>query len=853
MFPLDFTDISIGHYDVTIMHILKDGNGKESLQAEVNRQVILHLQKQINQKATNVAVYDGQKNLFTPLAFEPKAEAYKVTFVELDEVKESTFKIKIKKVSQIDLNRLVDYLAETRHQSISAIDYPADNLMVLEVLLRSSPSSRYITSGMRSGGAFYTPDSTGSLPQGLNVHAGWYQGLKTVDGMFSNNTPRPGSATQSYKRLLLNVDVANTTFYQSGPLIDVVTSYFGQRRPQDLMPVLQKDQVRSKLGKFLFNVGVETTYVNVVGRRHYKIRGISSKPASQIAVDIEGVKTTVAEYFQNTYNLKLQYPWMPCIQAGANGKVNIPFELCSVRPNQRHKGKISDDQAAAMIKVTAAFPPIREKRINDGISSLHGSNDAQLLNAWGVTIAPKMVEVNARMLNAPTILFANNQPLRVNNGSWRIDEGRMFSTGCTLAAWSIVVLGSERDCNLQAVDKFGFALDDLVKKMGMNVYWPDDLSRMVTFLGRNDIETTLLNAENQAIEMGKEAAAKGFTRSNNRKIDMIMCIIIQRNVYQYSEVKRIAECRMDAVTQCVLSKHVFAAKIAYCANLALKINVKLGGVNSHIDAARELPVLGAGLPTMIFGADVTHTAGAGGALGNSIAAVVASIDRRFAEYRASIRQQSGRKEIIEELFDMACELMLLFKDRGGVFPQRIIFYRDGVSDGEKGTVVVHEVQALKKACEKLGIKKMAITFLCVTKRHHVRFFGSDRKDVDKNGNVLPGMCVDTGIVDPFEYDFFLNSHAGLASTSKASHYHVLYDEIGFTPDSLQSLSYKLCYLYCRATKAVSMVPPAYYAHLVAARAKCHQGVGSDTASMQSFASSTLDKVMSDIERSMYFV
>ncbi|KAJ1555614.1 hypothetical protein HK096_001989, partial [Nowakowskiella sp. JEL0078] len=34
-------------------------------------------------------------------------------------------------------------------------------------------------------------------------------------------------------------------------------------------------------------------------------------------------------------------------------------------------------------------------------------------------------------------------------------------------------------------------------------------------------------------------------------------------------------------------------------------------------------------------------------------------------------------------------------------------------------------------------------------------------------------------------------------------------------------TYRLCYLYCRATKAVSVCPPAYYAHLVAARARFH--------------------------------
>ena len=37
-------------------------------------------------------------------------------------------------------------------------------------------------------------------------------------------------------------------------------------------------------------------------------------------------------------------------------------------------------------------------------------------------------------------------------------------------------------------------------------------------------------------------------------------------------------------------------------------------------------------------------------------------------------------------------------------------------------------------------------------------------------------------------------------TSRPTHYHVLLDEIGFTADEIQKLTYSLCFLYCRATK-----------------------------------------------------
>jgi len=66
----------------------------------------------------------------------------------------------------------------------------------------------------------------------------------------------------------------------------------------------------------------------------------------------------------------------------------------------------------------------------------------------------------------------------------------------------------------------------------------------------------------------------------------------------------------------------------------------------------------------------------------------------------------------------------------------------------------------------------------------------------------PGTVVDRTICSPYEFDFFLNSHAGIQGTNKPAHYHVLVDEIGFGADGLQLLTYWLCFTYCRCTRRV---------------------------------------------------
>lgn len=130
-----------------------------------------------------------------------------------------------------------------------------------------------------------------------------------------------------------------------------------------------------------------------------------------------------------------------------------------------------------------------------------------------------------------------------------------------------------------------------------------------------------------------------------------------------------------------------------------------------------------------------------------------------------------------------------------------------------------EVAAIKAACAFLyKCYNPTLTFVVIQKRHRVHFFPMGPREADNSGNRLPGTAIDTDIVHPVEFDFYLQAHAGLQGTSPPDHYHVLHDENNFSPDALQELTYRLCYTYTRATRAVSLVPAAYYADLVAARA-----------------------------------
>lgn len=99
-------------------------------------------------------------------------------------------------------------------------------------------------------------------------------------------------------------------------------------------------------------------------------------------------------------------------------------------------------------------------------------------------------------------------------------------------------------------------------------------------------------------------------------------------------------------------------------------------------------------------------------------------------------------------------------------PERIVFYRDGVSRGQFNQVMTTKVAAIRKACETLDKDYMpTLTFIVVQKRHHARFFPIGQRGTDRNGSCLPDTIIDTDIVHSFKFDFYSKAYAAIKGTA----------------------------------------------------------------------------------------
>jgi eukaryotic translation initiation factor 2C len=319
---------------------------------------------------------------------------------------------------------------------------------------------------------------------------------------------------------------------------------------------------------------------------------------------------------------------------------------------------------------------------------------------------------------------------------------------------------------------------------------------------------------------------------------LILVIIPYLDSSIYNRVKFACDVKEGLLNVCTLGPKFAKANDQYFANVALKFNLKLGGRNQYLDNIK-LGIIAEG-KTMVIGIDVTHPSPGSASNAPSVAGIVASVDQWLGQWPADLRIQQARQEMVSDLDGMLKSRLRLWASKNkGSLPENLLIYRDGVSEGQYEIVLNQELPLLRKACEEIyppndskrGLPR--ISFIIVGKRHNTRFYPTNESDADRSSNPQNGTVVDRGVTEARNWDFFLQAHTALQGTARPAHYYIVLDEIfrgrkiqapfHNAADALEDLTHNLCYLFGRATKAVSICPPAYYADLVCERARCYLG------------------------------
>merc|ERR1719334_2646887 len=235
------------------------------------------------------------------------------------------------------------------------------------------------------------------------------------------------------------------------------------------------------------------------------------------------------------------------------------------------------------------------------------------------------------------------------------------------------------------------------------------------------------------------AHLKQMFEVQGNRLELILIVFPFKAGYIYDKIKQLGDNKLGLTTQCCLKTNLFKKGILnkqVIANLCLKINSKLGGIN-HVLAKSCRPKL-LKRPVMIMGADVSHPAPETRGVKPSIAAIVGSVEPKAVQYEVQVRIQDtsaiSNEEVISDMKNIAKTLLLkFFECNDGRKPEKIIMFRDGCSEGQFLAVLAKELVAIRQACKELEADyEPAITFVVVQKRHHTRFFPLDNNKLVRN-------------------------------------------------------------------------------------------------------------------------
>ncbi|CAH8484998.1 unnamed protein product [Heterobilharzia americana] len=675
----------------------KDNKKGEKIEIRMPPKDKRALIKQVTDQLPGTIIYDGGHDIYSlnklpGITTDPiKAEISVVDPLGRDNLLLEYQIMEVKQVSTDDVFRYVD------DPKATSLNMPQESIRLLDCLLKTVSKHSLISLGRA---ALFYEEPIKVVPNKLfTIHKGFI------------------SSVRPQWKVRVNVDMTCKAFFTSGNLADVIYEKYGDDMAKYSSQIAYDlRRIRVETDKFY-----KTESGNAYSRR-FTVHGISSKPANCLI--IEELKQSVAEYFEQHHHITLKYPYLPCVKVDQKREVYIPMELLNILPYQPPSASKAD-VASEVIRCAAVRPQERFKELQifaNNMLKLH-----PLVKQFGLAIQLKPLEVGAREIQPPTAAFGRFGIQTVKAGSWKSPGFHDPAGKGSELHWAILCVPPNQRSHAH------------VQKV---------TSELPRAASRFEVR---FNPRPKVSQCPKGELSRKFEELAKQGCAFLLLILYDE--LAYPTIKRLSDLQMGIRTQCVRSRTL--DKPSVFPNLLLKLNGKLGGVNWQIpDLIKNNQEL-----IMVFGADVTHPAPTQTQqLRKSVAAVIGSVSPDLMRYGVVIRQQAttergskAAREIIDDMRLIVKELLQIYlRNTKGRFPTRMIFYRDGVSEGQFENVLVEELAAIQRACSDIRPgEEPAITYIVVQKRHHIRFRPSD----PRARNVEPGTVVDTEITHPREFDF----------------------------------------------------------------------------------------------------
>ncbi|KAK5574765.1 hypothetical protein RB653_010018 [Dictyostelium firmibasis] len=501
--------------------------------------------------------------------------------------------------------------------------------------------------------------------------------------------------------------------------------------------------------------------ITLYNNKTYRINSIdwSKTPNSKFSTDKGDI--SFLEYYKITYGKDIRTLDQPLLVSRSKGKNNDVFlipELCNLTGISNE-----DRKNNSMMKEISEHINVESKRRFHTIQSLIdsiGSSEAikEETSKWGLSFQTP-IEVIGHQFPPPFKDVARYKKLK--------------------DIWAIIV---PDDC-YPSIDAFVRLMTDKFTMEKPSV-------KIIRF---NPLGKDYSNAIKELVEKINPS--------------FIVVVVSGAKTELYNSIKRTAILECKVITQVVTIKTITGQKIG---SIFSKITNQ---ISAKIDippwCLKDNSNLGIPNYTMIVGIDVGHNTDKES---RSVAAFCASVNHSFTNFFVSCSiQKQNTKEVIHSLGNsMNCALRSYYS-KNGRLPERIIVYRDGVGDGMLDQINKYEVSSIRESFSQLpqsmGPKPLLI-YIVVKKQTHLRLFNM----ANDLSSPSQGVVVNKSVTKGGWYEFFLVSQKTHKGTANPTHYHVLQDDTDISIESLQLLTFNLCFLYFNFDQAVSVPMVCQYSH-----------------------------------------
>ncbi|KAL1241415.1 hypothetical protein TSPI_10604 [Trichinella spiralis] len=269
---------------------------------------------------------------------------------------------------------------------------------------------------------------------------------------------------------------------------------------------------------------------------------------------------------------------------------------------------------------------------------------------FGVQIKAEPMIVSGRVLPPPRLEYGKGNGgrqiiLTPKDGAWNSNEFKFFESASCESFGFVSFLPPHKASMLQE-----FCLQIVRTCRSTGIEMPDS-PKFYEQARKND-----------TVEMVLKRIADKCDR-DGIKCDLVFVALFSSE--QYAQVKSCGDITFGLVTQCVLPKTIsdVAIKKSYSTmlNIAMKINMKIGGINTKLLEDEILDNYLYKNNALVIGVDVVHPSAVETHL-PSIASVVGNVDTKVTKFHASVKLQPAKQELITGFIEQFSERLLEYLD-----------------------------------------------------------------------------------------------------------------------------------------------------------------------------------------------